>query len=304
MPRKVKNITASVRARLLAIAKASNRDFNAVLLQYFQERFLYRLSLSPHKSRYILKGALLFLSYGMPRSRPTRDIDPLGTDSGYIRQELESDIRAILSIEADDGVVFCPERIESELINENTNNKGFRIHCESQLERIKMRFHIDIGFGDQITPHPISVDFPTLLDDMPVPNIIAYTPESAIAEKFEAIVKLGYITSRMKDFYDIIYLAENYRFESDILLEAISNTFRIRQTDMSDRQQIFSEAYSHDKNKQTQWSAFISKNDFDIEMNFAACIGYIRNFLEPVLSGEIGHSIWDIPGKKWIPAVR
>ncbi|MDP8221552.1 MAG: nucleotidyl transferase AbiEii/AbiGii toxin family protein [Candidatus Stygibacter frigidus] len=192
------------------------------MLQYFQERFLYRLSKSPYSKHFALKGALLFRIYRMTASRPTIDIDFLGIDTANSEDNMTGIFKKILSLESDDGVSFDLGSIISEAIKEEDEYKGVRLFCVAYLGVAKRRMHFDIGFGDIIVPEPVTLEYPVIIETQPAPKVLAYTPESAIAEKFEAIVSLGYFTSRIKDFYDIFYMAENYVFSSDTLYIAWS----------------------------------------------------------------------------------
>jgi predicted nucleotidyltransferase component of viral defense system len=281
--KQIKNVEASIRARLLKIAKDSNRDFNAVLLQYFQERLLYRLSISIYKYNFILKGALLYLAFDISRIRPTKDIDFLGVDTPNSEENVLDIFRDIILIEENDGVKFDVDSLESELIKEDTDYQGIRIFCVAYLGKVKRRMHFDVGFGDKIVPAPVSLDFPVLLADSSVPKLRAYTPESAIAEKFEAIVKLNYATSRMKDFYDIYFMASNYKFDPDILKKAIEITFKNRGTDLSSRAIIYTKDFINDAINQTQWKAFMLRMELDTDITFETCIIIIRDFIEAVL---------------------
>lgn len=283
MKKQIKNIEASVRARLLKIAKDSNRDFNAVLLQYFQERLLYRLSISIYKYNFILKGALLYLAFDISRIRPTKDIDFLGVDTPNSEEKLLEIFREVILIEENDGVKFDADTLESELIKEDADYQGIKIYCIAYLGKVKRRMHFDIGFGDKIVPAPISLDFPVLLAGSSVPKLRAYTPESAIAEKYEAIVKLNYATSRMKDFYDIYFMACNYKFDLSILKKAIETTFNNRGTDLSSRAIIYTEDFMNDATNQIQWKAFLLRMELDTDITFEACIIIIRDFIEAVL---------------------
>lgn len=282
MKKEIKNIPASVRARLLRIAKESKRDFNAVLLQYFQERLLYRLSISSYKSNFVLKGALLFLVYNMPNSRPTKDIDFLGVNISNTEKNLLQIIKEVISIKVDDGVRFDYKSLESEIVNGDADYQGIRIYCEAYLGQAKRRIHFDIGFGDVVVPEPLSVDFPVLLSDMPSPELITYTPESAIAEKLEAITNLNFFTSRMKDFYDIYYLANNYKFKPNLLKEAIETTFKNRGTDLKARKILYDEKFKADKEKQQQWMAFLNRSQINIGLSFREIVDFIENFIEPL----------------------
>lgn len=300
MKKEIKNLSASIRARLLRLAKESNRDFNAVLLQYFQERFLYRLSISSYKLNFVLKGALLFLVYNMPRIRPTKDIDFLVISTANTEENLINIVREIAIIPANDGVAFITESLDSEIIKEDADCQGIRIYCDTRLGQAKRRIKFDFGFGDIIIPNPIKMEFPTLLPDSPVPNLITYTPESAVAEKFEAIIKLNYATSRMKDFYDIYYMANHYKFKFDVLKEAIETTFRNRGTKLSNRSIIYAEEFINDTTKHEQWNTFLNRMNLEIELSFKGCMKFIKNFIEPLFTDIELQSEWMTDRHKWI----
>lgn len=284
MRKNIKDIGASTRARLLTIAKDSGRDFNAILLQYFQERFLYRLSISSYKHNLILKGALLHLIFEMPRLRPTKDIDLLGTNIDNSAGNIVNIFRNIICIEENDGVKFNADSLESELIKENADYQGIRIFCTANLGNAKRRMQFDIAFGDKIIPSPVSMKFPILLTNFPAPELIAYTPESAIAEKFEAIVKLNFATSRMKDFFDIYFMLNHFTCDPDILKNAIKVTFKNRRTDLSSRSVIYTQEFVNDTTNQIQWNAFIKRIGTDITLSFEECVVSIRDFVENVLN--------------------
>ena len=197
-----KDIVASIRARLRNIAKQSGRDVDAVLLQYFQERFLYRMSISEFSEKFILKGALLLLVNNIDRFRPTKDIDLLGR---RITSDLDSITRAmkkIGTIEYDDGVACLSESLQAHIIKEGAQYEGVRIKIDLTLGNIRKRLTVDIGFGDAMIDEPVKLEFPVLLD-MPSPKLQCYHLETIIAEKFQAIVWLNFQTSRMKDIFDL-----------------------------------------------------------------------------------------------------
>jgi len=194
--KQIKDINASVRARLLNIARGAGRNFDAVLLQYFQERFLYRLSISPYKDQFILKGALVFLTEGMSRFRPTKDIDLAGR---FHTANLKKIMRDILVIPCEDGAQFDVNQIAIEDIAVESEYQGFRVKVPVQLGVARKKLQIDIGIGDMVYPEPVFREFPGLLD-LPAPKILIYPKETIIAEKFEAIIRFNRLTSRMKDF--------------------------------------------------------------------------------------------------------
>jgi len=298
-----KDLAASIRARLLSIAKINKQDFNAVLLQYFQERFLYRLSVSPYKDNMVLKGALLFLVNQIPRLRPTKDIDFLGVAITNDRDNVESIIRDILIIKADDGVIFDPDSVSSEIITDQAEYPGIRVCFECSLAAAQKRLRLDIGFGDEIVPHPVIMDFPVLLDDQAIPSVLTYSLESSIAEKFEAIVKYNFLTSRMKDFYDIWYILNNSEFNYHQLKAAIFTTFKNRSTALREYKIVFSADYKLDESKNVQWKAFLNRNKIDCHLSFPEIVGKLEKFLLPICISENEEkfpAIWDPTYNHWI----
>lgn len=299
MPRikETKNIAASVKERLKNISTQTGKDYQNLIRLYVQERFLYRLSISIYANNLILKGALLFLAHDISRLRPTRDIDFLGLSISNVRSEIVEIIKHILEIESEDGLRFEPDEIESENIVEDGDYHGVRIKFFAYLENTRERVQIDIGFGDKITAGPVDVDFPTILD-FPAPHLKVYSVESSIAEKFEAIVSLQLLTSRMKDFYDIIFLAGNYQFKINILKQAIQTTFIHRKTDISLRYKIYADIFKNDQQLQKQWSSFLNRNKLNAESNFSNVVDKIHLFIEPVLTGK-KETIWSCKEWKW-----
>jgi len=198
------NISASVKQRLLNRSKTDNRSFkvNELLQYYAMERFLYRLSLSRHAQHYILKGALMLRAWNSPEFRSTMDIDMLGKTLNE-ETNIIVQICDILAVEVDpDGLVFYSESIRTERITEDADYEGIRVRFNGFLGTARISMQIDIGFGDIVYPEPEMAELPCMLD-FPAPSLLCYSRESAIAEKFEAMVKLGHLNSRMKDFYDI-----------------------------------------------------------------------------------------------------
>lgn len=283
--RETKNLAASVKARLFNYARDNGKDFQGVFRLYVQERFLYRLSKSVYANKFILKGALLFLAFDISRYRPTKDIDFLGTSVANDEDVLKDIFKKILDIKSDDGLTFDSESIEAEKIVEEQEYHGIRIKFNAFLEKSRDRIQIDIGFGDSIYAGPIKIDYPVLLD-LPSPVLIAYSIESAIAEKFEAIVSRGFTTSRMKDFFDILHFAERQQLESIKLKEAILITFNYRKTDLSDRSAVFSSDFKKDKAKQSMWTAFLTQRKLKSDIEFDKVIGKLESFIEPVFHND------------------
>lgn len=250
---------ASVRARLLNLARARGEDFQLVLTRYGLERLLYRLSRSPHAERFVLKGAMLFLLWSEEPHRATRDVDFLGLgDMGL--DALRRIFREVCTTAVEhDGVTFDPESIQVEPIRDDTEYGGMRVTLMGELSGARIPVQADIGVGDAVTPASVSVDYPVLLDG-PVPVIATYTRESVIAEKYQAMVAFGMANSRMKDYYDLWVLARDHAFEATVLGDAIRNTFERRRTVLPDNTPLgLTSEFSGDRQKKAQWRAFLSR---------------------------------------------
>ena len=301
MKKQPKNLAASVRARLLELSRQNNINFNVVVMRFLQERFLYRLSQSKYKPNLILKGALLFLIHNFPDLRPTKDVDLLGRDLKNKPDFITEVLCKIVSLSVDDGLIFYPDHIQVEEIIEQGKYKGVRAKVPARLDTIRLGLQIDIGFGDSIYPKPVTTKFPVILD-FPAPQLSCYSAESALAEKFEAVVKLNFLTSRMKDFYDIYFLAWNYPFKATSLSEACKRTFGKRNTDLKDRFIIFSVNYRNDPLKNEQWKAFLKRNSLNKKIEFNEVLLKIEQFLEPLFSefDQVKNRNWSSAAWKWI----
>ena len=295
----IKNISASVRQRLLNRAKSDQRPFNELLQYYAMERFLYRLSKSEHAKKFILKGALMFRVWNAPVIRPTMDIDMLGKTSNT-EDEIISQIGEIMVLEVeDDGLVFNRDTIQTEQITEDADYLGIRVLFRGTLGSARIHMQVDIGFGDSVYPVPKESEFPTVLE-FPAPRLLCYNRESSIAEKFEAMVKLDTLNSRMKDFYDIWLLAKNFEFDGVTLTEAIRRTFDRRGTPITLEITAFSESFI--EKKRTEWIAFMKRLKLwgEQPLTFNEVIKSLDNFLTPIVESiclqEPTPIIWKAPG--------
>jgi predicted nucleotidyltransferase component of viral defense system len=224
-----KNLAASVRARLLNIAKAQGVDFNQVLVRFALERILYRVSQSAHADRFLLKGALLFtIWYHMPH-RATRDADMLGFGPSDL-DSIAQTFRDIASVEVDDGIRFDPSSVRAEEIRKDAGYDGARVVIAAEIANARCKTRIDLGFGDAVTPGPIEAVYPVLLDDFPPPQLRIYPVYTVIAEKLHAIALLGMTNSRLKDYFDLSVLLERETLDVDIVAAAIAATFTRRRT--------------------------------------------------------------------------
>ena len=277
-----KNLAASVHQRLYNYAKANGEDFNLLLVRFANERWLYRLSISTHKNRFLLKGASLFTLWFNVPHRPTRDIDLLGFGSNEI-VGIEKAFTEICQIKADDGLEFRPETIKGSEIKEGEEYQGVRVSFLALLGNARISLQVDVGFGDAVTPKATSVAFPTVLD-FPAPKLKAYPKETVVAEKFEAMVKLGMLNSRMKDFWDLRLMVSEFEFDGAIVQAAIQATFARRQTAFPTQAPLaLTDEFSNDKGKQTQWSAFLRKNRLDNSKGLSEVIDLLRAFFLPII---------------------
>ena len=283
-----RDVAASVRQRLLNKARSDHRPFGELLQYFAMERFLYRLSLSEHNERYILKGALMLQVWGSSEIRPTMDIDLLGSTHNE-EADAVSQVRDMLNVDVqEDGLRFDPTYIRTERITEGAEREGIRIRFKGTLGTAQIHMQIDIGFGDVVYPGPEVAQLPALLD-FPAPRLIGYSRESTIAEKLEAMVKLGMLNSRMKDFYDIWLLSRQFDFDGARLTEAVRLTFDRRGTALSQTVEAFTGTFADAK--QVQWSAFLNRlQQKHVPTLFAETTAALNEFLTPVVEALVSGS--------------
>jgi hypothetical protein len=294
MPRETRNIGASVRARLLDRARAERSDFQVLLTRYALERLLYRLSVSPHRDHFILKGAMLFVTWVDDPFRPTRDLDLLGYGDSEADAIAET-FRAICSQPVeDDGVTFDVVTLLAAAIREEAEYGGVRVRTTATIAGARIPIQVDIGFGDVVTPAPVEVDYPTLLD-APTPHLRVYPVETVVAEKFDAIVALGIANSRLKDFYDLWLIAKTFDLDRSVLATAVHNTFDRRQTALpSDTPLGLSDAYA--ETWDNQWRAFLGRERMAAApQGLATVLEELRRFLLPLAEATGGDWRWAPP---------
>ena len=299
--KKVVNIATSFRARLLDLSRQRGEDFQFVLGRWMIERFLYRLSVSPHKEGFVLKGAMLFAAWTGKAYRPTRDLDLLGWGSPDV-DRLVTAFREVSMIDGGDGLVFEPARIKGERIKEDAEYEGVRVRVPASLDGARLLLQVDVGFGDAVEPPPGELTFPVLLP-APAPRLWAYPPEAVVAEKLHAMVLLGIANSRMKDFYDLCTIAESFSFDLPTLARSVRVTFERRRTAVpTDQPFAFTSEFLEDGTKRVQWQAFIKRIGVPTDLTLAQVGERIREFLLPVLEAASTESAvlrrWE-PGGPW-----
>lgn len=295
-----KNLPASVRQRLANKAQETGRPFQEVLQYFAMERFLYRLSRSPHADKFVLKGALMFTAWGGLSSRPTKDIDLLARMDNTV-EAVESVMREVCGQEVEaDGLVFDTESVAGEAIKEDADYPGVRVTFLVTLLNGRLSMQIDMGFGDVVTPSAAMTGYPALLD-FPAPLMLGYPRETVVAEKFEAMTKLGLLNSRMKDFYDLWVLCQQFDFDGVTLATAIRRTFTHRKTAVVAHPTALTPTFGGDATKQTQWQGFLRKTRLnDLPTSLQSVIDELVLFLVPVAeavkTGSTFNQVWTAPG--------
>jgi hypothetical protein len=287
---------------LLKKAHQTKRPFNELLQYYVMERFLYRLSKSPHAIRFILKGALMFTAWKLESYRPTMDIDLLGKTANQVDSLVAIAKAVCLQPVEPDGLMFNPATVKGARIAEDAHYKGVRIRFRANLGTARVTLQLDVGFGDVIVPAPKPIEYPTILD-FPAPRLRGYSKESIVAEKLESLVTLGVLNSRMKDYFDIWTLSRQFDFDGHTLGNAIAKTFSNRRTTIVSEPVGLTAKFADDPAKKAQWRAFIRKSRLDASADLGEVVFAVANFLEPVasaLSAERSFSgEWTAPGP-WI----
>ena len=257
--KQIKNISASVHTKLVQYAHKNGQNPELIFTKYALERFLYRLSKSDYQSIFILKGAALLDVWKPQDYRSTRDVDFLGTEvlsSG----DLKITIGEICSAKVpDDGLIFKIDDMEIMEIRKPSNYSGYRVKMFAMLGTARFPVQIDVGYGDIVTPEPYTLEYPVLIDQ-PVPVLLAYTRETVISEKLEAMVSIGFDNTRMKDIYDLLILQRSSSFDGALLSQAVRATFKRRQTSIPIGDvHPFSDAFQNDSTHQMRWRTFVRK---------------------------------------------
>ena len=298
--RQIKDVAASMRQRLYEKAKTAGRPFREVLQYFAMERFLYRLTQSRHADKFVLKGALMFMAWRAPTTRPTKDIDFLarmensvGTVTDVVRDICRQEVEP-------DGLVFDVSSVRGRVIKEDADYQGVRVSFLGNLQNARITMQIDVGYGDVIVPGAVLTEYPTILE-LPSPQLRGYTRESTVAEKFEAMVKLGQLNSRIRDFFDIWLLSRQFDFDGPTLAQAIQTTFTTRNTPIAENPMASLTVFASDPTKQTQWRGFLRKAQLDFApSDLLQVVQAIAEFLGPVVAAVHDRkpfsALWSAPG--------
>jgi hypothetical protein len=278
-----KDTAKSIKAKLLNIARNDILNYQLLVIRYLYERLLYRLSVSAYRNKFCLKGGALLYAFEKEFPRPTLDIDFSEMKIKNDMDTIEKVFAEILAIECeDDGVFFEIDTIKTEEISESKAYQGIRVTCTARLDSIRQIMKTDIGFGDIITPAAQNLLYPTLMEGLPAPNILACSLETVVAEKFQAMIDLSEVNSRYKDFYDVYKILVIHNLNETVLREAVHATFKNRQTFYLDKHPLFADAFAKDTNRTTQWKRFLKKIQHDEHLTFETVMSLIIYRLQPV----------------------
>lgn len=290
----------SIKAKLKNCAVRTGKPFDYMLTHYFIERMLYRLSISPYGERFILKGGVFLYSLFENDARTTRDIDFLAQSMSNVPEKMADVFREVCSLESDDAIRFDLDSLVTDHIAENAQYIGIRIKITGYLGNTRQVVQLDVGFGDIVVPEYIMIEYPSILD-MERPLLHAYSKESVIAEKFEAMISLAEANSRMKDFFDV-YMLSKFDYDGSVLYEAIRQTMVHRETVLVQNPIIFSDDFTHAK--RVQWNAFQKRiGQAQKPVDFTSVMNTISLFLHPLyaalVAGEKYAKVWTGEAKKW-----
>lgn len=278
----IKNYGKSIRARLLNVAKQEEVFYQTILTRYFQERLLYRISRTHYRENFYLKGGALMYAYERFAARPTLDIDFLGTHISNDGKRIAEAFREICAVDCkEDGVQFACDKIVTQNITEFKDYHGVRLSIPVTMDSIAQVLTMDVGFGDVVTPHPVSLDYPLLLEGLPEASILAYSIETVIAEKMHAIIDLADQSSRMKDYYDIHHLLTSFQYNTAILQDAINHTFENRHTPYNADAMFFREDFPNHPQMQVRWTAFLRKATINSALSFPEVVRWLQDTLKP-----------------------
>ena len=277
-----KNYGKSIRTKLLNVAKKENIFYQTILTRYFQERLLYRMSQTRYRNNFYLKGGALMYAYERFAARPTLDIDFLGNNISNEGTSIIAAFKEICSVPfKEDGVIFDVEHITAQNITEFKDYHGIRLSIPVKMDSIAQVLTMDIGFGDVVTPSPVNLDFPILLEHLPCANILAYSLETVIAEKMHAIIDLADQSSRMKDYYDLHRILKEEKYDSEVLQEAIIRTFENRHTPYDENTMFFRKDFGINQQMEVRWKAFMRKITKATDLSFSEVVAFIQETLRP-----------------------
>lgn len=279
---------------LQARARREGRPTDELLVLYVLERFLYRLSTSSHRSQLVLKGGMLLGAFD--ERRPTADVDLLATAVANDVETITAVVREVLAIEVDDGMVFEPDELRAQVIRDADPYTGVRITVPARIDRARHPLRVDINVGDPVTPAPVEVNYPALLDE-PF-ELVGYPLETVLAEKIVTMIDRGDATTRDRDFADVYVLTGRHEVDAEQLGAAIRATGDHRGSDLRPLRSVLVDLATA---RQPDWTRFLARSGLDdaAPATLAEAIGGIAEFADPIIAGDVGGGVWDPAARRW-----
>lgn len=279
---------------LQARAKRERRPTDELFVLYVLERFLFRLSSSPHRSRLVLKGGMLLAAFD--ERRPTRDIDLLARATSNDADAIARLVHDVLLVPVDDGVTFGPHQLATEVIRDEEVYPGVRIVLPAAIHRAQLRLRIDVSAGDPVTPDVVEVDYPALLSE-PF-RVVGYPVETVLAEKIVTMVDRGDTTTRERDFADVVLLTRRHEIDATQLSDAISATGAHRRSELRPLRQVL---VTLGASRQTDWTRFLDRAGMrtDMPSTYEEAISWVADFADPILGGVVTTGTWDPTTRSW-----
>lgn len=297
----MKDIAASILARLKNQAKETGLSYQMCLQLFCQEEFLRRLSLSQYNSNFVLKGGLFIYTLTEFQSRATQDIDFLMRQLSNDIDKVKGVIEEIIQIPTTNDYIKI-EVVNAGIITPDKEYQGVSVKFIGRIKQVKIPFSIDIGMNDVIVPKAVKRCIKTRLTDFEAPKVYTYSLESTIAEKFDAILKRMEATSRMKDFFDIYYLSSMFDFDGRKLQEAIWQTVQHRGTVYEANSFDRISAFGNNAFLSAQWTRFQPSMQVQLP-EFVSILYRLKEFLQPVFQASIEEREffmnWSSEQKKW-----
>ena len=285
--RKPKNVGCSIRERLMNLRRESSHEYMYILQRYFNERLLYRVSVSKYCDNFLLKGGSLLYAHNGLNCRPTVDVDFMASRISRDQDELVRVFKEILSIVCmEDGVEFDTVGMNPTPIAVDKKYPGVRLPFKAKMDTIVHEMSIDIGFGDIVTPAPVELEYPVLLEHIPEVKLMAYSLETVVAEKFHAMIDRDETNSRMKDFFDVYQIFKAEQVDEDVLAEAIHNTFHNREISYHEGVHVFLPEFATDEMRVKRWKKFLKDIKYAEELPFEEVMAYLKEKLEKYWSED------------------
>ncbi len=280
---------------LQQMARRRGRPTQELLLTYVLERFLFRLSRSAYRDRLVLKGGMLLSVLGS--RRPTGDVDLLARAIDNDVAAIADVVRTVLSVTVDDGVSYQADAMTTQVIRDAALYSGVRLSVPSRIERAKLVLRLDVNIGDPVTPHPVDVEYPALLD--PPFHLLGYPLATVLAEKIVTMIERGAATTRERDFADVVVLSRRYEIAASELLAAVNATADHRQIALRPLAALLAGLGDE---RQQAWSTFIAGAGLEglVPSGFPDAINLVAAFIDPLLGGSVESGHWDPLSGGWV----